>query len=434
MRGSLEENRRRGDRGAGVRAARHRHLRRRPVLRRLRRIRKGEPEDILDRDHGLQPRTGGGDARSAADDLVPQHLVLGRLGRARAWPADGADGRSSSSSRSRMYGRRYAPLPGGRRAPLHRERDEHRAPVRRPERDALCQGRVPRVPGRTAGGTRSIPASAARRPRRASASRSPPEARPGCVSACPEALEHGDPLGRSFDRAIAARAGRGRRVLRRRDPGHAFPRTNERHAAGLRRHDLVEAVLRLRRPPLARGRPRAAAPAARARSRAQRDWKHLYAADILSMPDTWEFPWFAAWDLAFHCVVLALDRPPVREGPARPMLREWYMHPNGQIPAYEWAFGDVNPPVHAWAALRVSQIEKRETAGRPRCSSSASSTSCSSTSTGGSTARTSSGNNIFQGGFLGLDNIGVFDRNTELPAGLDPRARRTARAGWRCTA
>ncbi len=115
-----------------------------------------------------------------------------------------------------------------------------------------------------------------------------------------------------------------------------------------------------------------------------REWTHVYAADVLSMPDTWEFPWFAAWDLAFHCVVLALIDPQFAKDQLVLMLREWYMHPNGQIPAYEWAFGDVNPPVHAWAALRVYQIEKHEDRPRRPCrSSSASSTSCSSTSTGG---------------------------------------------------
>ena len=102
------------------------------------------------------------------------------------------------------------------------------------------------------------------------------------------------------------------------------------------------------------------------RTRPQQRLAHVFAADVLSMPDTWEFPWFAAWDLAFHCVVLALVDPQFAKDQLILMLREWYMHPNGQIPAYEWAFGDVNPPVHAWAALRVFQIEQAEDRqGRP---------------------------------------------------------------------
>ena len=88
------------------------------------------------------------------------------------------------------------------------------------------------------------------------------------------------------------------------------------------------------------------------------DWTHLYNADVLSMPDKWEYPWYAAWDLAFHCIPLALVDPTFAKEQLMLMLREWYMHPNGQIPAYEWAFGDVNPPVHAWAAWRVYKIEQ----------------------------------------------------------------------------
>src|SRR5262245_9311444 len=90
-----------------------------------------------------------------------------------------------------------------------------------------------------------------------------------------------------------------------------------------------------------------------------RDWGHVYNEDIISMPDKWEYPWYAAWDLAFHCIGLALVDPDFAKHQLTLFLREWYMHPNGQIPAYEWSFGDVNPPVHAWAAWRVYKIEKR---------------------------------------------------------------------------
>ena len=88
------------------------------------------------------------------------------------------------------------------------------------------------------------------------------------------------------------------------------------------------------------------------------EWAHFYNADVISMPDKWEYPWYAAWDLAFHCIPLALVDPDFAKEQLTLMLREWYMHPNGQIPAYEWAFGDVNPPVHAWAAWRVYKIDR----------------------------------------------------------------------------
>jgi mannosylglycerate hydrolase MGH1-like protein/glycosyl hydrolase family 63 len=153
------------------------------------------------------------------------------------------------------------------------------------------------------------------------------------------------------------------------------------------------------------------------------EWQHLNNADIVSMPDKWEYPWYAAWDLAFHTVAFALVDTEFAKSQLLLVTREWYMHPNGQLPAYEWAFGDVNPPVHAWATWRVFQMDRaRQEAG-------------------GETGRgdldflervfhklmlnftwwvnrkDAQGRNIFQGGFLGLDNIGVFDRSAPLPTG-----------------
>jgi hypothetical protein len=146
-------------------------------------------------------------------------------------------------------------------------------------------------------------------------------------------------------------------------------------------------------------------------------WKHMYTANILSMPDKWEYPWFAAWDLAFHTVTLARLDPYFAKRQLAVVLREYYMHPNGQLPAYEWNFSDVNPPVHAWATWKVYEID-REMNGQ------------------GDVAflervfhklllnftwwvnrKDAEGNNVFSGGFLGLDNIGVFDRSAELPTG-----------------
>jgi hypothetical protein len=147
------------------------------------------------------------------------------------------------------------------------------------------------------------------------------------------------------------------------------------------------------------------------------DWEHLNNFDIISMPDGWEYPWYAAWDLAFHCIPLASVDPSFAKSQLELMTREWYMHPNGQLPAYEWAFGDVNPPVHAWAARRVYEIDA-EISGRPD------------TRflervfhklllnfTWWVNRKDAEGNNVFQGGFLGLDNISLFDRGAPLPGG-----------------
>ena len=148
-----------------------------------------------------------------------------------------------------------------------------------------------------------------------------------------------------------------------------------------------------------------------------REWIHVYTDDILSMPDKWEYPWFAAWDTAFHMLPYALVDAPFAKHQLQLLLREWYLHPNGQMPAYEWAFGDVNPPVHAWAVWRVYKIDERLN-GKPdypfleRCFH-----KLLMNFTWWVNRKDSSGDNIFEGGFLGLDNIGVFDRSKPLPTG-----------------
>jgi hypothetical protein len=148
-----------------------------------------------------------------------------------------------------------------------------------------------------------------------------------------------------------------------------------------------------------------------------RDWAHLYNADVLSMPDKWEYPWFAAWDLAFHTIALALVDPDFAKEQLVLLLREWYMHPNGQLPAYEWAFGDVNPPVHAWAAWRVYKIEKRIRGRADRSFLERVFHKLLLNFTWWVNRKDPDGMNVFQGGFLGLDNIGVFDRSQPLPTG-----------------
>jgi len=157
-------------------------------------------------------------------------------------------------------------------------------------------------------------------------------------------------------------------------------------------------------------------PAEREKGR-NHEWKHLYNADVVSMPDKWEYPWYAAWDLAFHCVSLALVDSDFAKEQLILMLREWYMHPNGQLPAYEWAFGDVNPPVHAWAAWRVYKIEKKRRGIGDTIFLKRIFQKLLLNFTWWVNRKDAEGMNIFEGGFLGLDNIGVFDRSAPLPTG-----------------
>ena len=157
-------------------------------------------------------------------------------------------------------------------------------------------------------------------------------------------------------------------------------------------------------------------PPARANGR-NREWRHLYNADVISMPDKWEYPWYAAWDLAFHCVALAVVDADFAKEQLLLMTREWYMHPNGQLPAYEWAFGDVNPPVHAWAAWRVYKVEMKRRGEGDRKFLERIFQKLMLNFTWWVNRKDADGRNVFQGGFLGLDNIGVFDRSAPLPTG-----------------
>ncbi len=171
------------------------------------------------------------------------------------------------------------------------------------------------------------------------------------------------------------------------------------------------------------GDPAQPAPPRERKTGRNADWGHLNNADIISMPDKWEYPWYASWDLAFHCIPLAVMDPEFAKNQLVNLTREWYMHPNGQIPAYEWAFGDVNPPVHAWATWRVFQID-RKACRRDHCDDPGDLFFLERVFhklllnfTWWVNRKDSEGRNIFQGGFLGLDNIGVFDRSSPLPTG-----------------
>ena len=147
------------------------------------------------------------------------------------------------------------------------------------------------------------------------------------------------------------------------------------------------------------------------------EWRELNSAHVISMPDPWEYPWFAAWDLAFHAIPLALVDPDFAKDQLILLTREWFMHPNGQLPAYEWNFSDVNPPVHAWATWRVYQIDRRINGVADRPFLARVFHKLLLNFTWWVNRKDREGHNVFQGGFLGLDNIGVFDRSTELPGG-----------------
>jgi len=146
-------------------------------------------------------------------------------------------------------------------------------------------------------------------------------------------------------------------------------------------------------------------------------WHHMFNGDVISMPDKWEYPWYAAWDLAFHVIALTLVDPDFGKQQLKLMLRERYMHPNGQIPAYEWNFGDVNPPVHAWATIFTYLLDKAQSGEGDREWLKSSFQKLLLNFTWWVNRKDRSGRNVFEGGFLGLDNIGVFDRSAPLPTG-----------------
>ncbi|CDK29607.1 unnamed protein product [Kuraishia capsulata CBS 1993] len=148
-----------------------------------------------------------------------------------------------------------------------------------------------------------------------------------------------------------------------------------------------------------------------------KDWKHMYINDVLSLPDKWEYPFFAAWDTAFHCIPLAMLDPSFAKKQLELLLREWYMHPNGQIPAYEWNFGDVNPPVHAWAAFRIYKIERKMYGVTDTHFLESVFQKLLLNFTWWVNRKDADGNGVFEGGFLGLDNIGIFNRSEPLPTG-----------------
>ena len=160
-----------------------------------------------------------------------------------------------------------------------------------------------------------------------------------------------------------------------------------------------------------------------------RQWKHLKAGDVISMPDSWEYPWFAAWDLAFHCGALALIDVDFAKDQIELMLSDRYLHPNGQIPAYEWNFSDVNPPVHALGALKAFRAERVQRGEGDRGFLQRVFHKLLLNYAWWINRKDADGNNVFEGGFLGLDNISVVDRSQPLPPGYSLKQARRHRLG-----
>ena len=349
--------------------------------------------------------------------VAPQYLDLGAGGAEAAPGPDGGAGRRAGGAPGASGAVAGLPLLRRRRAPLalHRQRDERSPPVRRRPARRRPEGRVPR-------GDRPRPGRALAGGRRGDEARAP--------------LPPRHPAGRADDPPVPA----GRRVA----AGAVRPGVRAIVAARQREADefyatviperLGEDARSVMRQALAgmlwskqwyhydvrrwlEGDPGQPPPPPERRRGRNAEWGHLYNDDVISMPDKWEYPWYAAWDLAFHTIALALVDPDYAKDQLVLFLREWYMHPNGQIPAYEWAFGDVNPPVHAWAAWRVYKIERRIRGVADRRFLERVFQKLLLNFTWWVNRKDPDGKNVFEGGFLGLDNIGVFDRSAPLPVG-----------------
>ncbi len=231
-----------------------------------------------------------------------------------------------------------------------------------------------------------------------------------------EALS-GDPLGKEFDKAFTSRikeADAFYNTLITEEANEDMTNIQRQAFAGLL---WTKQYYNIDIPTWLNGDPGQPAPPESRKYGRNHEWQYLNNEDIISMPDKWEYPWYAAWDLAFHCVPLALVDAEFAKHQLILILREWYMAPNGQIPAYEWAFSDVNPPVQAWAALKVYEIDKQQNGKGDITFLKRVLQKLMLNFTWWVNRKDSKGNNIFEGGFLGLDNIGVFDRSNQLPGG-----------------
>ena len=356
-----------------ARAARHRRLRRRPLLVGRRHLRQGVADRGADADRAREPRAGRGDDRRAADAVVPQHLVVGR--RARSGRGSQATARRSSSPTTRSPATGSRPRPG----PTARSPRRSSARTRRTRRGSSGRRRRRRTrrTGSTTTSSRaptpSTRTASARRRRCATASPWPPAARPSCGCAStgrrrrrrppPSRPGRATPSTRSSPRARPTRTSSTRRS-RRKAPTPSEMRILRQASAGLVWSKQMYPYNVRRWLDGDPGEP--PPPDAAAARAATAGWRHLDSFDVLAMPDPWEYPWFAAWDLGFHCVPWAHLDPAFAKYQVLVLLREWFQHPNGALPAYEWNFDDVNPPVHVMAALRVFRIDGDTRPGVPR--------------------------------------------------------------------
>jgi hypothetical protein len=233
---------------------------------------------------------------------------------------------------------------------------------------------------------------------------------------CADGEARPEPFGREFEATFAARIHEADAFYAQRLPAGASPEENrvarQAYAGLLWSKQFYHYVVR----DWLEGDPEQPPPPVGRSLGRNREWTHLFNRDVISMPDKWEYPWYAAWDLAFHMLPFSRVDPEFAKEQLVLFLREWYMHPNGQLPAYEFALGDVNPPVHAWAAWRVYKATapagQRDRAFLQRVFQ-----KLLINFTWWVNRKDDEGNNIFGGGFLGLDNIGVFDRSKPLPTG-----------------
>src|SRR5579885_1181864 len=429
---------------AGIRAAGHGSIRGGPVFRRVRGVCQGGRRRHLDPDYGGEPRAGGGAAASAADAVVPEHVVVGQRFAEAARPGVHEPARDSLRRTSTLaVWQALAAERWEAAVALHGKRDQQCAAVQRAQPQPVREGCFPRILNPREGGRSQPRASgnengglvsagagggairdgqAAADGHRAAGGMSPDLPIIGTITA-PAHKERGEGVpwtndfGEGFDALIAARKKDADEFYATRIPKDlsADARSVMRQAyAGLlwtKQFYYYDVRTWLE------GDPAGPKPPSQRLHGRNKDWTHLYNEDIISMPDKWEYPWYAAWDLAFNCIPMAIVDPDFAKEQLILLLREWYMHPNGQLPAYEWAFGDVNPPVHAWAAWRVYKIERRIRGVADRAFLEKVFHKLLLNFTWWVNRKDPDGANIFQGGFLGLDNIGVFDRSAPLPTG-----------------
>ena len=371
---------------------------------------KAGPDDILIRVsvHNRGPEAAR--LHLLPDALVPEHLVVGGRGR-EAGPPRGRRGDRGLPSRA---GRLHALVRRRPGAPVHREREQRPEALGPAEPDAVRQGRVPPL-RHLRGARRREPREdrhQGRGPLRPRGARRRLPGRPAAARRGPA----GEPFGRPFDEAFRQRLVDADEFYDRITPrtlSEDERRVHRQALAGMLwtkqyyYFDLDRWLKEHQAHPLIGGANRGVRNA---------EWFHMLNGDVISMPDKWEYPWYAAWDLAFHTISLSLVDFDFAKEQLLLMLRSLYAHPNGQIPAYEWNFSDVNPPVHAWATLFLYKIEKN--LGRediPFLERSFQGLMLN--FNWWVNRKDPQGRNVFAGGFLGLDNIGVFDRSAQLPTG-----------------